>query len=722
MKYRLKKRKNNEFTLVTNKESKTNSTTQVLKQNYPYILQSMKKENYKIEYDTFNIIQEIVYEEYVIGILSLINLESFDHVLCINEVYILPEYRNKGLFYETLLQLLSQPNISISLKNPNKKIIDLLIKYEFAKKLDNNLVISPIDFYVNYSKKYQNKNLKEYYNLFEKENQKELIKCNFYDLNINSCVFFDVDNIFEFNNNPIYIEKARQADAISEKYYFKLKNVDTTYLEILFQRLINVNIEIEKLNRNITNRINENLEVNDILGSETELTPIFIKLLKEHDLTIRDGFNIRQSIIHSLETNEIIPKSIILRTMYLIENIQHIDNKVNDKIELGYDFEEVCPYCMNIIYNFYEVCEECGFNIQRNNHFEENLPQIIGKNVFSKYLPSECILKEEIDYSKNKLNDIIYEDLNYLDYNKKEVYETQCKIATYQFLKEISEGVYFELFDYDTLNNIRQGSAFNYAKKRGYIKKLKDYKTYYEIMEIFFTNDRIRNILKRNNLNTNGSRKELIYRLESQLSPLDIFGKKYSITNKGYKFLEKHENYNYFTESLTRFSFYEVVQFNNEYKGSCKDFESSFIKFIEKISIENKDYSKYHNVIFYKLEKIKQEDHLKYLILFTKLFIIDLNYWLNNFEYEKGLKPLSIDIEMEYPNIKKFFIDEDIFAIYNEANNSIKIDSLKDKEDLSLFYLIKSLEYEDIEDINREIEHDIFEENYLKSLLNDNFL
>ena len=120
----------------------------------------MKKENYKIEYDTFNIIQEIVYEENVIGILSLINLESFDHVLCINEVYILPEYRNKGLFYETLLQLLSQPNISISLKNPNKKIIDLLIKYEFAKKLDNNLVISPIDFYVNYSKKYQNKNLK----------------------------------------------------------------------------------------------------------------------------------------------------------------------------------------------------------------------------------------------------------------------------------------------------------------------------------------------------------------------------------------------------------------------------------------------------------------------------------------------------------------------------------------------------------------------------------
>ena len=95
---------------------------------------------------------------------------------------------------------------------------------------------------------------------------------------------------------------------------------------------------------------------------------------------------------------------------------------------------------------------------------------------------------------------------------------------------------------------------------------------------------------------------------------------------------------------------------------------------------------------------------------------------MNNFEYEKGLKPLSIDIEMEYPNIKKFFIDEDIFAIYNEANNSIKIDSLKDKEDLSLFYLIKSLEYEDIEDINREIEHDVFEDNYLKYLLKDNFL
>lgn len=718
MNYNYQIRPNYDFKLITNKESKSNSTTKILKESYNYIFKSMQNENYKIEYDTFEIIQEIIDDDKVVGIISFINLDSFEHVLCINEVYILPEHRKKGLFYHTLLNLLSQPNISVTIRNPNKTLIDLLVKYEFAEKLDNNLVISYFDFYVDYSKRYINKNIREYYNFFEKQNQKELIRSNFYDLNINSCVFFDLDNIFEFNENPPFIEKARKIDSTRDNYYLKLKNVDTTYLDILLQRFLNTNKVMDHLSIQIENMINQKLNVNDILGTDKNLTPVFLETLNQNNLTIEDGFYIRQCIINALKNNEIIPKSIILRTMYLIKHIWHKDIRVSKTIELGNDFEEECPYCLTLNNNFLEVCKECGYNIQRNNHFEDNLPQIIGKNFIINHLSSEYLLKEEIDTTQNKLNDKIYADINYLNYDKKEVYETQCKISTYQLLSDIKEFIYFDIIDYDTLNKIRQGSTYDYAKKQNLIKKLTDYTLYFEVMEIFFSDDELREILNRNNLNANGKRENLINRIESQLSPIDIFGKKYTLTKKGFKFLEKHKNYDYYIAKLTRFNFYEVVNFKKHYTGNIKNFYSSFIKFLENISIENNDFYKYHNVIEYQLENTEEED-LEFLLLFTKLFIIEINHWLNNFEHQKGEKPLSSYITEKFPDIKELFLDQDVIALFNETNSSIQIDYLKDKEDISLFYLIKSLDYDDIEDINREIEENTFEENYLKYLLNE---
>jgi len=718
MNYNYKKRYNNDFKLISTKDCKTHSTTNILKESYQYIFKSMQNENYKIEYDDFEIIQEILDNEKVVGIISFINLESFNHTLCINEVYILPEHRKKGLFYQTLLNLLSQPNLNITIRNPNKTIIDLLVKYEFAKKLDNNLVISILDFYVNFANRYINKNIKEYYNYFEKENQKELIKSNFYDLNINSCIFFDMDNILEFNENPPYIEKARRTDSSVDDYYLKLKNVDTTYLEVLFQRFLNIDNEIHNLSIQTEKKIDKNLNVNDILGSEEILTPFFIETLHQYDLTREDGFYIRQHIINALKDNEIIPKSIILRTMYLIKHFYQKDIRVNKSIELGNDIEEECPYCSTINNNFLDVCAECGYNIQRNNHFEDNLPQIIGKNFISNYLKSESILKEEIDITQNKLNDIFLEEINYIEYNKKEVYESQCKIATYQLLNDIKEFVYFDVIDYDTLNKIRQGSTYNYAKQHKLIKSQNNYQLYYEVMEIFFSDEELRDILNKNNLNTNGQREDLIMRIESELSPIDIFGKKYTLTKKGFKFLEEHKRYEYYTENLSDFNFYEVANFKKQYTGDIKEFYNSFIEFMEKISIENNNYYKYHDVIHHKLEKSKRDD-LNYILLFTKLFIIEINNWLKNTEHKKGTKPISLDITAKYPHIKDLFINKDIINIFNDANSSIQIEYLKDKEDISLFYLIKSLEYDDIEDVNREIEQDIYEASYLKYLLKE---
>jgi fatty acid desaturase len=49
--------------------------------------------------------------------------------------------------------------------------------------------------------------------------------------------------------------------------------------------------------------------------------------------------------------------------------------------------------------------------------------------------------------------------------------------------------------DYDGINKIRSGSTYNYAKKHNLIKKLNDYSLYYEVMEIFFSDDKLKDIL-----------------------------------------------------------------------------------------------------------------------------------------------------------------------------------------------------------------------------------
>ena len=53
--------------------------------------------------------------------------------------------------------------------------------------------------------------------------------------------------------------------------------------------------------------------------------------------------------------------------------------------------------------------------------------------------------------------------------------------------------------------------------------------------------------------------------------------------------------------------------------------------------------------------------------------------------------------------------------IFDKALDKIKLDKLRNNVHASELYFYKSLEYEDIEDINREIEHFTHEENELKS-------
>ena len=138
---------------------------------------------------------------------------------------------------------------------------------------------------------------------------------------------------------------------------------------------------------------------------------------------------------------------------------------------------------------------------------------------------------------------------------------------------------------------------------------------------------------------------------------------------------------------------------------------------MEEIAVKNNDYSLYHKLLRYKMYNLDKKEIEEYLMIFAMLFITDINYWLNNVIHENGDKPLSYGVMELYPEIKNIFKKQDVVSIFNNAIDSVAIDYLKGNNDLILFYLIKSLNYDDIDDINREIEEYSFEERYLKELL-----
>jgi len=706
--YRTRKAK--DFKLIQN-EDKTIKLSTTLKQEYPYIIQSMKYEKYKIEYEEYEILHELIYDDKVVGIMSLTNINSITRTICINEVYILPEYRHKAIFYETIMNLLCQPNMNITIKNPNKKIINLLLKYKLAKKLDNNIVLSFIDFYVEDTKIYTNKHIiSKYENNYIKN---EEVATDFYDLNINSCVFMEVNDLSDNTLNEAYIIKARLTDTKDEKYYNLLKNVDTIYITNLKERIFSIGKEEIKFIQNVQKRINEYININDILGTKNELSPLFKEKLKEYKLTEKEGQIIRSKVLRALKKEEIIPRSMIIRTLYLMENYRK-DYSYNNNIFADNLIEENCPYCNEINLKTQEVCDKCGYNLSKNHKSSDNLLEELTDKIISAKLPSELILKEKKNLNQNKINNILKQKLNYLEYDEEEVYQIQSIIATYQFLKDIREIIYFDVYNYDLLNYIQEGSAYHFAKINELCEKLKNYQHYLKMMENCYSEKNLKKILKEHNYTTSGNKEDLILRIEKNINPKDIFGNKYILTKKGHEFIKDKDFIENYLENLSEFTFYEYLLFYE--KNKEKPYEimnNNFLKHMEELAVNSESYYKYHDIILHKMHsdgKISKKDLLKN---FTLMFIIDINYWIISNDHRKTSKPLSKNVMNEFPAIKRLYLDEDIDDIFYEAINSIEISYLKTNEDFVKFYLVKSLEYPDIDDINREIEYNIFNEEYL---------
>ena len=144
----------------------------ILNEDYPYIINSIKKENFILKSEKCNLFKEIVFNNKVVGFCSYDFSREF-MTAALNNIYILPKFRGNGLFKEELEKTMIEHN-KPSIIEPTRFIIELLIKYQYAKKINNNIIASAIELIVPGEHVITNKEIK---------NEEEL-STHFYDINI----------------------------------------------------------------------------------------------------------------------------------------------------------------------------------------------------------------------------------------------------------------------------------------------------------------------------------------------------------------------------------------------------------------------------------------------------------------------------------------------------------------------------------------------------------
>ena len=115
----------------------------ILEDNYPYIADSMNEENYHVEVGISAFFDEILYDDKVVGFATFDAGEDFELIL--QDCFILPEFRGKRLFFNELEKLIFLGS-NLTILQPTRKLVQLLLDYAYAKNVTEDIVVSAIDF------------------------------------------------------------------------------------------------------------------------------------------------------------------------------------------------------------------------------------------------------------------------------------------------------------------------------------------------------------------------------------------------------------------------------------------------------------------------------------------------------------------------------------------------------------------------------------------------
>lgn len=388
----------------------TINITPLLEKEYEYIYNSIKDEHFILKSEECNLFKELVFDNNVIGFCSYDFSREF-MTAALNNIYILPEFRGNKLFIQELEKTMKEHN-KPSIIEPTRFLIELLIKYGYAKKINENIAASAIELIVPGEHVIANK---------EMEAEEEL-STHFYDLNIcapihlldmKSCI---IAYSLPLNDDIIRYDCINKRSKLDDDYFNEIKEL---FIE-KDEKILGILVELEeKLPL-------KEFSLEEVIGNDDELSPYIETLIDDAHVTYSRALEIKEQIKEEYEAGMIFNESLLIRLAYLF-NIPEEPTLITH--------DETCPYCEMPIDKHDKYCHYCGINLNYNL----------------------------IETEKNLINSIH-------QYNKNNTDEDIRYIA-YKFLKMINEKIDFEysVFMCEKNFNINFNVLKKYLNENNYI-------------------------------------------------------------------------------------------------------------------------------------------------------------------------------------------------------------------------------------------------------------
>ena len=314
---------------------------EILSENYDYIADSMNREGFSIISPVCSLFKELVYDTKVVGFCSYDYSRQF-MTSALNNIYVLPEFRGKGLFLEELTKTMKEHN-KPSIVEPTRLVVELLVKYGFAKRITDSIVASSFEFIIPGEQVLSNVDY----------DSSEELATHFYDLKICASIhFLDLEKSHFAYSSPLNYD-------IDHYDCLDMRNqIDDDYLNNLKELFINQDENLI----NTVMELEDNLSVKsytleEIIGEGDELSPYIESLIDDAHVTHQKALEIKNQIREEYEAGMILNESLLIRLAYLFD--------VPDEPSIK-SHTDVCPYCSMPIDDHDRFCHFCGINLRYN--------------------------------------------------------------------------------------------------------------------------------------------------------------------------------------------------------------------------------------------------------------------------------------------------------------------------------------------------------------------
>lgn len=656
----------NVYSKIISSKHKTN-VLKVLQEKLSPIYDSFILEGYELSFIECDIFKRIDLDGKVVGFITYNIITESNLILTF--IYILPEYRSKGLFYKIIEEEYKLGN-TISIHQPTPNIVDCLIRYGFANKITDSIVISAINFNIDTKTAVTNKKL---------NNNGKYLLTNLYDTNLATPLSL---KIFNKNKYDLVYSNLLKDDNRVEKH----EEIDDNYFDKIVETLIDRDMEIER--RLILLKYNlpsEEFDDEEIIGYGSELSNLLLEYHFKGIITEKQAIKIKNQLLLEYKMGNITNESIFTRLDYLIYRLNHGIEPL-DKLAVN-----PCPYCNEELDFTEKYCLTCGYNISK-------LLDLTNPNKFIYY----DVLKEKNSYKhsltgiKEKIGDF---DDNYLK-----------NMAIISTIQELTNGNRKESLFKDMAKCFNQNDIYfkEMMIDEGFITYNMNSEKW-DIESKKYKISELKAILKQYNLKTSGNKGDLIKRIKEEVPLNNMKSQTPTITRKASKYLKENSAYLFHNEYLMDYVFSEFAEYIIQNRTSEGIDIADFLNKHIEIGIKTKNHKQVTDSLYaqaYLFSKAGAFEQSLYCLL--RIFIINLNMIYIDSVYYSYYNPVDKSTINKMEEIL-YYVDSDIVVTsLHEIYNSFTEDEVKISFNECLHTLERALNYTNIKNLNQQIMNQVY--------------